>query len=403
MSSVARNRFLSALGVAQRLITAERAHVALRACSSVHRNKTMYRRTMDSTVQMAHYATKPIFTNKDETRELMAIWPDIVRDITDSIEIPEVSKWMAKVLQYNVPGGKKNRSLALIYAYKLLATNDQLTKDNIRLARILAWCVELVQAYFLLLDDIQDRSAFRRNQPCWYRHNDIGLAAVNDATLLESAIYFLIKKHLKGKECYVDIFEIFHDITQMTAWGQSLDLLSTNFGKKPDLDLFTMDRYNSIVKFKCSYYTFILPVTVAMHFAGIKDPEMLRQTKTILFEMGHFFQVQDDYLGCYGKSEVTGKDNTDIQEGKCTWLIVVALQRATPEQRKILKECYGISDPEKEQCVKRFYNDLGLPNTYSIYEEETYNLLNTHIQQISRGLPHDLFLKLLDNIHHRVS
>lgn len=51
---------------------------------------------------MAHYATKPIFTNKDETRELMAIWPDIVRDITDSIEIPEVSKWMAKVSMYNI-------------------------------------------------------------------------------------------------------------------------------------------------------------------------------------------------------------------------------------------------------------------------------------------------------------
>lgn len=71
--------------------------------------------------------------------------------------------------------------------------------------------------------------------------------------------------------------------------------------------------------------------------AGIKDPEMLRQTKTIMFEMGHFFQVQDDYLDCYGKLEVTGKDSTDIQEGKCTWLIVMALQRATPEQRKILK------------------------------------------------------------------
>lgn len=44
MSSVARNRFLSALGVAQRLITAEHAHVALRACSSVHRSKAVYRR-----------------------------------------------------------------------------------------------------------------------------------------------------------------------------------------------------------------------------------------------------------------------------------------------------------------------------------------------------------------------
>lgn len=64
---------------------------------------------------------------------------------------------------------------------------------------------------------------------------------------------------------------------------------------------------------------------------------MLRQTKTILFEMGHFFQVQDDYLDCYGKRETTGKDSTDIQEGKCTWLVVVALQRVTPEQRKILE------------------------------------------------------------------
>jgi len=64
---------------------------------------------------------------------------------------------------------------------------------------------------------------------------------------------------------------------------------------------------------------------------------LFRQAKTILLEMGHLFQVQDDYLGCYGKSDVQGKDYTDIQEGKCTWLIVVALQRATPEQRKILE------------------------------------------------------------------
>ena len=63
---------------------------------------------------------------------------------------------------------------------------------------------------------------------------------------------------------------------------------------------------------------------------------MFRQTRTIMLEIGQFFQIQDDYLGCYGTSDVMGKDNTDIEEGKCTWLIVVALQRATLEQRKIL-------------------------------------------------------------------
>lgn len=64
---------------------------------------------------------------------------------------------------------------------------------------------------------------------------------------------------------------------------------------------------------------------------------MFRQAKTILLEMGHFFQVQDDYLDCYGKPEVIGKVGTDIEEGKCTWLAVVALQRVTSDQRKILE------------------------------------------------------------------
>ena len=53
-----------------------------------------------------------------------------------------------------------------------------------------------------------------------------------------------------------------------TAMGQALDLLSTNFGKKPNLDLFTMDRYNAIVKYKTAYYTFVMPVSLAMYMVS---------------------------------------------------------------------------------------------------------------------------------------
>ena len=46
------------------------------------------------------------------------------------------------------------------------------------------------------------------------------------------------------------------------------------------------------------------------------------------------FISQDDFLGCYGDPEVTGKIGTDIEDNKCGWLCVTALSKASPEQRK---------------------------------------------------------------------
>lgn len=76
---------------------------------------------------------------------------------------------------------------------------------------------------------------------------------------------------------------------------------------------------------------------------SIKDKEAFRQSKTILLEMGHFFQVQDDFLDCFGNPDITGKIGTDIQDNKCSWLAVVCMQRASEEQKQIMLECYGKS------------------------------------------------------------
>jgi len=71
-----------------------------------------------------------------------------------------------------------------------------------------------MQAYFLIIDDIQDQSLLRRGKPCWYRYNNINEAVILDSIMLEGAIYYIIQKHFKGKEYYVNLIEAFQDVSK---------------------------------------------------------------------------------------------------------------------------------------------------------------------------------------------
>ncbi|EDW35594.1 GL17346 [Drosophila persimilis] len=343
-----------------------------------------------------------VTVSKDESRDFMAVFPDLVRDITTvtkTYNCNDAAKWFAKVLQYNVPRGKKNRGILTVLTYKNLVPAEDLTPENIKLAQYLGWCVEMLQSFFIISDDVMDNSTTRRGQPCWHKVENVGLTAINDALMIENAMYAILKMHFSHLDCYVALMELFHEITYITTCGQSLDQLNSH----RSVSEFTMENYKAIVDNKTAYYSFYLPFAVALHLAGYKDAEAFRQSKTILLEMGHFFQVQDDFLDCFGNPEVTGKIGTDIQDNKCSWLAVVAMQRANAEQKKIMVDCYGNNDPVKVERVKELYKEIGLPTTFATFEEESYNMIKTHIQQTSRGVPHQTFLQILNKIYQRDS
>lgn len=188
-------------------------------------------------------------------------------------------------------------------------------------------------------------------------------------------------------------------MTYQTASGQLIDLITAPIGVV-DLSKYTMEAYMRIVTYKTAFYTFYLPAACAMRLCGVKDEAAYEKANEICIKLGQFFQIQDDYLDCYGDPEVIGKIGTDIQDNKCGWLVVQALLKCTDEQRKIIEENYGRADAECEKKIKALYVDLDLEATYKKYEEESYADLRS-IMESQKVLPEGLFGAMLAKIYKR--
>ncbi|OMO99851.1 Polyprenyl synthetase [Corchorus capsularis] len=76
-----------------------------------------------------------------------------------------------------------------------------------------------------------------------------------------------------------------------------IDVMTTLHGEKY-LSKYSLSLHRRIVQYKTAYYSFYLP---------------------------------DDFQDCFGDPVVIGKVRTDIEDFKCSWLVVKALERANEE------------------------------------------------------------------------
>lgn len=328
---------------------------------------------------------------------------EIVEEMRTTYEMPaEAIDWISEMIAYTVAGGKMNRGLSCVSVMRTLAADQGKTftdGDRVR-ACALGWCIEFLQAFFLVADDLMDGSITRRGQPCWYRRPEVKLIAINDSFILETCVYMILKKYFGTETYYPQLVDIFLETTRQTELGQLLDLTSQPQDGTIDLSRFTTQRYMSIVKYKTAFYSFYLPVACGMITAGITNAEQFQIARSILCTMGEYFQIQDDYLDCYGLPEVIGKIGTDIQDNKCSWLVVQALKRANAEQKKILTDNYGQDDEEKIANVKKLYVELDLENVFKTYEEASYKSIKNLIAQVT-DIPAEVFEFLLRKIYKR--
>ncbi|CAL8133523.1 unnamed protein product [Orchesella dallaii] len=284
-----------------------------------------------------------------------------------------VKTWIERVCRFNVPHGKKlrlERNPGSINGSEPCKMPKQQQDE----ASLRAWMVlEILQASFLIADDIMDKSTMRRGKPCWYLVDDLGADAVNDSFLLEHIVYQLVKKHFKKTSYYSDLVDVFLQVTHKTVLGQCLDIQT---GRNMQLEEYTMERYEAIVKYKTSFYTFYLPMKLAAIISDVENVALMDNLETLAMNIGYMFQVLDDYLDCYGSITKTGKIGTDIQNGKCSWLFVRSKELCSKEQLLELYDNYGQNDEAKIAHVIEIYEALNIPShVYEFMKEmTTFNL-----------------------------
>jgi len=91
---------------------------------------------------------------------------------------------------------------------------------------------------------------------------------------------------------------------------------------------------------KTAHYTFTLPLQTGAALAGA-PLSSLHDFEPYAFFSGVAFQVLDDIIGLFGDPANTGKDMSDIQEGKVTLLVALARERANEREQRLLNAALG--------------------------------------------------------------
>lgn len=95
-----------------------------------------------------------------------------------------------------------------------------------------------------------------------------------------------------------------------------------------------------------------------------------------------------------------GKVGTDIEESKCSWLVVQALERADAKQKKVIKDNYGLADPKHVAKIKALYKEMDMAALFHKYEDDVHAELVKEIEK-QKDVPKDVFLWMLNKIFKR--
>lgn len=264
-----------------------------------------------------------------------------------AIPYPQQPEGLYEPIRYVLSmGGKRLRPTLTLMAYALY-------KEDTERALPTAIGLETYHNHTLLHDDLMDKADMRRGKPTVHKKWDENTAILSGDTMLIMAF-----QHILRTDCHrlPEVLNLAARTMQEICEGQQYDM---NFESRSDVreeEYIEMIRLKTSVLLACA-----LKAGALIADAPEEDCEQLYQFGE---KIGLAFQLQDDYLDCYGDPTVFGKQiGGDICCAKKTFMLINAFNRANDAQKAELNRLLNEVDEREEKVagVLALYDELEIP------------------------------------------
>ncbi len=209
-----------------------------------------------------------------------------------------------------------------------------------------ALAIELFHNAFLVHDDIEDMSMFRRGEPTLHRRYGTALALnAGDALALHAVGVLRENIDLLGGNLADRVMVEFDFMSQQTVAGQALEL---GWRRDNRTDLDPADYLDLIMKKTC-WYTTVLPLRAGALIGSWGTADLERMID-FGFHLGAAFQIRDDILNLVGDPDVYGKESLgDLLEGKRTLMLIHLLAVADRSDRRWLEDYLDLTVADRPE------------------------------------------------------
>jgi geranylgeranyl diphosphate synthase, type II len=222
-----------------------------------------------------------------------------------------------------------------------------------------AAAIELAHCAFLVHDDIQDGSDWRRGRPTLHRRVGLPLAVnAGDALAVLSLEVLRAGTGRLGRRLALRVLDEFSSAMWQTLEGQAVEL---GWRRDGVTDL-SPQNYLELILRKTCWYTTIAPLRIGALIGSWGSTDLKALTRFGLF-LGAAFQITDDVLNLTGGQVAYGKEiRGDLREGKRTLMVIHLLSVAEPPHREAVVAL--LRGPEAERTDDRLDWLAGLLEQY---------------------------------------